>query len=68
VGKIEEKIPYAMKNSFRKPCGKNKEKMTYVVHACSDIASLKTFHEKTVRKTHKGKECNIEDLMIFNRL
>jgi hypothetical protein len=32
-----------------------KEKMTYVVHACIDIASLKTLHEKPLGKTHKGR-------------
>jgi hypothetical protein len=36
--------------------------------ACTDIASLKTLHEKPLGKTHKGKECNTEDPVIFNRL
>jgi hypothetical protein len=35
---------------------------------CTDIASLKILHEKLLGKTHKGKVCNTENLMIFNRL
>jgi hypothetical protein len=66
--KIEKKSTICHEKLLLKTLWENKEKMTYIIHACTDIASLKTLHEKPLEKTHKGKECNIEDRVIFNRL
>jgi hypothetical protein len=57
-----------LESSSPKTLWEKREKMTYIFHACIDIASLKTLHEKPLGKTHQGKECNTEDPIIFNRL
>jgi hypothetical protein len=68
VRKIEKKCTICHEKLLLKTLWENKEKMTYIVHDCTDISSLKTLHEKPLRKTHKGKECNTEDPIIFKRL
>jgi hypothetical protein len=67
VGKIEKKCTICHEKLL-KTLWENKEKMAYIIHASTDIASLKTLHEKPLGKTHKGTECNTEDPIIFNRL
>jgi hypothetical protein len=66
--KIEKKNTICHEKLLLKTLWENKKKMTYIIHACTDIASLKTLHEKPLENTHKGKECNTEDPVIFNRL
>jgi hypothetical protein len=59
VGKIEKKCTICHEKLLLKTPWEKKEKMTYIVHACIDIASLKTLHEKPLGKTHKGKKSAI---------
>ena len=53
--KLRRKHTICHEKLLLKPSGKNKEKMTYIVHACIDIASLKTCREKPCGKLTKGK-------------
>jgi hypothetical protein len=43
MGKIEEIYTICHEKLLLKISWENKDKMTYVVHACMDIASLETF-------------------------
>jgi hypothetical protein len=55
VGKIEDIHIICHEKLLLKTMWENKEKMTYIVHACTDIASLKTLHEKPLGKLTKEK-------------
>jgi hypothetical protein len=55
VGKIEEKYTICHEKLLLKTLWENKEKVTYVVHTCTVIASLKTLHEKPSRILTKEK-------------
>ena len=55
MGKIEEKYTKCHEKLLLKILCENKEKLTYIVHACTTIASLKTLHEKPSGKLTKEK-------------